>query len=463
MISASLAVEGHAHGLGLPGHHHPAYHMTYPEPWRGAPPQPPPKPTTASAAASSSAEFLRPAPKQFGNTRYNGTPSSTTTLNGTRLVPQTSNSPRSSGKYSSPPCNSTTSGPVNLTQQHQIKDEATHIDDRQAHSPQSQLTPTYSPGAAAAAAAAAYSRLYPAPPGFAGLSYQSGLSGHYGGLYPTPYTPIIRTNFVQPPPLSPLETYSPPTSLVGAQSHVKPGQSVLREKRSVIGPAGPGFKVPSGKEGSLKHRILTRPPGENTSIHGIVSRKRMSSSALSPPATPTKPPLNTNNNTVPGNFTKGSLIQLASGELRRVEDMRTEDFVLSAEKCPELRLAESTVVRIEENPITGTSKITLSYNQNRTQVEFEATLEHPFFVFGQGWASCNPERTLQCYGLKYHYDYSHDHSNDGTPSIQDKCHGEYATPVGQGTVTSTGTSDHQVTGASRCEHGGVEETTLVRA
>lgn len=151
---------------------------------------------------------------------------------------------------------------------------------------------------------------------------------------------------------------------------MKPGQSVLRDKRSIIGPAGPGFKVPSGKEGSLKHRILTRPPGENTAIHGSVSRKRMSSSALSPPATPTKPALNTNNNTVPGNFTKGSLIQLASGELRRVEDMRTEDFVLSAEKCPELRLAESTVVKIEENPITGTSKITLSYNQNRTQVSF---------------------------------------------------------------------------------------------
>jgi Ataxin-1 and HBP1 module (AXH). len=34
------------------------------------------------------------------------------------------------------------------------------------------------------------------------------------------------------------------------------------------------------------------------------------------------------------------------------------------------------------------------------QVEFESTLEHPFFVFGQGWASCSPERTFQCYGLK---------------------------------------------------------------
>jgi hypothetical protein len=36
------------------------------------------------------------------------------------------------------------------------------------------------------------------------------------------------------------------------------------------------------------------------------------------------------------------------------------------------------------------------------QVEFESALEHPFFVLDQGWASCYPERTLQCYGLKCH-------------------------------------------------------------
>lgn len=75
-----------------------------------------------------------------------------------------------------------------------------------------------------------------------------------------------------------------------------------------------------------------------------------------------------NNNTVGGNFAKGSLIQLANGELRRVEDMRTEDFVLSAQQSPELRLADSTVVRIKESNATGTAIITLSYNQRRTQV-----------------------------------------------------------------------------------------------
>jgi hypothetical protein len=36
------------------------------------------------------------------------------------------------------------------------------------------------------------------------------------------------------------------------------------------------------------------------------------------------------------------------------------------------------------------------------QVTVEATLEHPFFVFGQGWSSVTPDRTLQRYGLPCH-------------------------------------------------------------
>lgn len=32
-------------------------------------------------------------------------------------------------------------------------------------------------------------------------------------------------------------------------------------------------------------------------------------------------------------------------------------------------------------------------------MELESTVEHPFFVYGRGWASCKPERTLARYGL----------------------------------------------------------------
>ena len=52
-------------------------------------------------------------------------------------------------------------------------------------------------------------------------------------------------------------------------------------------------------------------------------------------------------------------------------------------------------------------RTTMCYYYNVTffvvlQVTVEATLEHPFFVFGQGWSSCSPERTSQRYGLQCH-------------------------------------------------------------
>lgn len=33
------------------------------------------------------------------------------------------------------------------------------------------------------------------------------------------------------------------------------------------------------------------------------------------------------------------------------------------------------------------------------QVELDSTVDHPFFVYGRGWSSCKPERTLMRYGL----------------------------------------------------------------
>ncbi|KAF5305608.1 hypothetical protein FQR65_LT07688 [Abscondita terminalis] len=345
-------------------------YMTYPEPWGGPPKQHP--------------EFLRPAPKPLPPNRYNGVTISAS-LNGTRLGPPQ----RPPNKYPSPPA----ATPVNLTQP---KEEATE-----------ELP--YS----------VYSRLLPPPPPF---MYHH--TGPYSSLYQPPYTPPLRTSYPQPPPLSPLEPpYTPTTpSATGAAIFLSPSATfsppaVIQQQPSqtttrVERKPSPSFKVPSGKEGSLKHRILTR-PGDN--VHHVrhsldaqkdgsklseSTRKRLTATVSSPPRSPAK---TGNNNVVPvSTFTKGSLIQLANGELRAVEDMRTEDFVNSAERSPELRLADSTVVRIEENPITGTGTVTLSYNQRRTQVEFEASLEHPFFVYGQGWASCAPDRTLQIYGLKVH-------------------------------------------------------------
>lgn len=64
------------------------------------------------------------------------------------------------------------------------------------------------------------------------------------------------------------------------------------------------------------------------------------------------------------NFCKGTLIELSTGELKRVEDMRTEDFITSSSKNPNLQLVDTTVVRIapkSKNMVV----ITLSYSNNK--------------------------------------------------------------------------------------------------
>ncbi|ELT99948.1 hypothetical protein CAPTEDRAFT_75745, partial [Capitella teleta] len=104
----------------------------------------------------------------------------------------------------------------------------------------------------------------------------------------------------------------------------------------------------------------------------------------------------------PPHFMKGSIIQLANGELKRVEELRTDDFVQSADVSGDLKIDSSTVVRIEENHDKGTAVLGFSVGEQRVQVTVEATLEHPFFVFGQGWSSCNPQQTLHRYGLQCH-------------------------------------------------------------
>ncbi|KAM9738460.1 ataxin-1a isoform 1-T2 [Menidia menidia] len=99
---------------------------------------------------------------------------------------------------------------------------------------------------------------------------------------------------------------------------------------------------------------------------------------------------------LPPYFIKGSIIQLADGELKRVEDLKTEDFIQSAEISSELKIDSSTVERIEGSHASPNyAVVQFSVGEHRSQVSVEVLLEYPFFVFGQGWSSCCPDRTTQ--------------------------------------------------------------------
>lgn len=103
--------------------------------------------------------------------------------------------------------------------------------------------------------------------------------------------------------------------------------------------------------------------------------------------------------TLPPYFMKGSIIQLANGELKKVEDLKTEDFIQSAEISSDLKIDSSTVERIEDSPSPGVAVIQFAVGEHRAQVSVEVLVEYPFFVFGQGWSSCCPERTSQLFDL----------------------------------------------------------------
>ncbi|XP_004593159.2 ataxin-1 [Ochotona princeps] len=103
--------------------------------------------------------------------------------------------------------------------------------------------------------------------------------------------------------------------------------------------------------------------------------------------------------TLPPYFMKGSIIQLANGELKKVEDLKTEDFIQSAEISSDLKIDSSTVERIEDSHSPGVAVIQFAVGEHRAQVSVEVLVEYPFFVFGQGWSSCCPERTSQLFDL----------------------------------------------------------------
>ncbi|KAL0166069.1 hypothetical protein M9458_037913, partial [Cirrhinus mrigala] len=76
-----------------------------------------------------------------------------------------------------------------------------------------------------------------------------------------------------------------------------------------------------------------------------------------PPSAPSLPPY----------FTKGSIIQLADGELKRVEDLKTEDFIQSAEISSELKIDSSTVERIDSSHTPNFAIIQFAVGEHRSQ------------------------------------------------------------------------------------------------
>jgi len=69
----------------------------------------------------------------------------------------------------------------------------------------------------------------------------------------------------------------------------------------------------------------------------------------------------------PAHFTKGSVIQLANGDLKRIEDLSTDDFVRSAEISKDLCIDTSVVQSITPQAERGTVMLEFSVGQRQVQ------------------------------------------------------------------------------------------------
>lgn len=118
--------------------------------------------------------------------------------------------------------------------------------------------------------------------------------------------------------------------------------------------------------------VIPAPPATAPPPSGLLAP---SAPSLPPPPTPPPPPstcssaVAASSSALPPYFIKGSIIQLANGELKRVEDLKTEDFIQSAEISSELKIDSSTVERIEgSHSSPNFAVVQFSVGEHRAQV-----------------------------------------------------------------------------------------------
>nr|XP_020654263.1 ataxin-1 isoform X2 [Pogona vitticeps] len=167
----------------------------------------------------------------------------------------------------------------------------------------------------------------------------------------------------------------------------------------------PAIATSSPQLAAVPHTFVTTtiPKSENFNAESLASQTAYQAAVVQAqihlplvqpvPSSAAAPP------TLPPYFMKGSIIQLANGELKKVEDLKTEDFIQSAEISSDLKIDSSTVERIDDSHNPGIAMIQFAVGEHRAQVSVEVLVEYPFFVFGQGWSSCCPERTSQLFDL----------------------------------------------------------------
>nr|XP_057941214.1 ataxin-1-like [Doryrhamphus excisus]XP_057941215.1 ataxin-1-like [Doryrhamphus excisus] len=185
-----------------------------------------------------------------------------------------------------------------------------------------------------------------------------------------------------------ISTAMPHAYLATALSKCEPICSDGNQAPAAAPPAVPA--LPPNPGPAVMATLSPVPAPVPVPVSAPVSASIQASPTISSPSSPVA---------LPPFFMRGSIIQLADGELKRVEDLKTEDFIQSAEISSELKIDSSTVERIDSGQTPNAVVIQFSVGELKAQVCVEVLVEYPFFVFGQGWSSCCPDRTTQLFEL----------------------------------------------------------------
>ena len=215
----------------------------------------------------------------------------------------------------------------------------------------------------------------------------------------SPFTPPLRYPFLPPnkgffpsfPPgmnLSPLrQQFQPP--FPSMSPFYQPGTRASLREATLVTQAKRRQTDDNYQLQLQPHLPPTHPTQERQSI--VDPSTTSTPSSTHPPAV-----------VIPPYFKKGSVIQLASGEMKKVEDLETEDFLESAKLCHDLSIDHATVVRLEPVQSTGLFLLSFSVGKGGAEARISASPEHPFFVHGRGWSSCSPSLSMARYSLSTH-------------------------------------------------------------
>lgn len=98
----------------------------------------------------------------------------------------------------------------------------------------------------------------------------------------------------------------------------------------------------------------------------------------------------------PTHFMRGTQLNVANG-VKKVEDLSSDDFLRCAAESDDVIVNASIVTSIKIS--AGSVTIVFETGLERQKVPLKCQIEHPFFVLGKGWSSCNPRKSGENYGL----------------------------------------------------------------